>query len=86
MVKLVLDVIKSPKSLTIVDIARKLIEVDGVVRVSIRVGELGVEAVTLTVSIEGTNIDFDKVRSVLGSIGVEVHGIDEITVVRDGGV
>jgi hypothetical protein len=38
---------------------------------------------TLTVVIEGTDIDFSKVRSVVESIGGVIHSVDEVIAVSE---
>ncbi|MCS7111223.1 MAG: DUF211 domain-containing protein [Ignisphaera sp.] len=84
--KLVLDVLKTLRGSTIIDVAHKLLEVDGVSRISIKVDEVGVEVVVLTITIEGTDIDFDGVKSVLEGMGAVVHSVDEVAATRDGGI
>ncbi|MEM0262701.1 MAG: DUF211 domain-containing protein, partial [Nitrososphaerota archaeon] len=41
--KLVLDVLKTLKGPTIIDVARRLLEIDGVSRINIKVNEIDVE-------------------------------------------
>jgi hypothetical protein len=81
--KLVLDVLKTIKGSTIVELAEKLASLPGIRTVSIKVNEVDVETLTLTVVIEGTDIDFSKVRSVVESMGGVIHSVDEVIAVSE---
>lgn len=83
--KLVLDVLKTLKGPTIIDVARRLLEIKGISRISIKVNEIDVETLTLTVTIEGPEIDFDSIRSTLEDMGAVIHSVDEVIATRDSG-
>ncbi|KSW11837.1 hypothetical protein CF15_03280 [Pyrodictium occultum] len=76
--RLVLDVLKPLKDPSIVDVALELSRVDGVEGVNITVNEVDVETLSLTVVVEGDNIDFEKVRMILEEVGAAIHSIDQV--------
>ena len=76
--RLVLDVLKPMKDPSIVDVARELTRVRGVEAVNITVNEIDVETLSLTIVIEGDDIDFEGVRRVLDEVGAALHSIDQV--------
>jgi len=80
--KLVLDVLKTIKGSSIVDLAEKLTEMPGVRSVNIKVNEIDVETLTLTVVIEGEDIDYTKIKSIIESMGAVIHSVDEVIAVK----
>jgi len=76
--RLVLDVLKPLKGPSIVELAQSLTELDGVRRVSIVVNEIDVETITLTITVEGSNIDFDDIREVIERLGGVIHSVDQV--------
>ncbi len=76
--KLVLDVLKPIREPTLVTLAKNLSKVSGVREVSIVVSEMDVETVTLVVTINGDDIDYEEVESTLRELGVALHSVDEI--------
>jgi hypothetical protein len=81
--KLVLDVLKTLKGPTIIDVAHRLLEVKGIDKISIKVNEIDVETLTLTITIEGSKIDFESIKSVLDDMGAVIHSVDEVVASRD---
>jgi len=81
--KLVLDVLKQLKGPTIIEVAYRLLELDGIKSVDIEIKEIDVETLSLTITIEGSNIDFEKVRGTLEKLNVVVHSINKIYVSKD---
>uniref|UniRef100_A0A7J3YTF1 DUF211 domain-containing protein n=1 Tax=Ignisphaera aggregans TaxID=334771 RepID=A0A7J3YTF1_9CREN len=81
--KLVLDVLKQLKEPTIIELAYRLLELDGIKSVDIEIKEIDVETLSLTITIEGSNIDFEKVRGTLEKLNVVVHDINKIYVSKD---
>jgi len=75
--KVVLDAVKPIKGPSIVDVSKELADAGGVGKVIIRVDEVDVGSITMTITIEGNDIDFDKVVDVLERLGVVIHSIDE---------
>mgnify|MGYP000579379306 CR=1 FL=1 len=76
--KLVLDVLKPIREPTLVTLAKNLSKVNGVREVSIVVSEMDVETVTLVVTINGDDIDYEEVESTLRELGVALHSVDEV--------
>ncbi|MET1101914.1 MAG: DUF211 domain-containing protein [Pyrodictiaceae archaeon] len=76
--RVVLDVLKPLKEPSIVDVAKELSRLKGVEAVNITVNEVDVETLSLTVVVEGDDIDFEEVKSVLESVGAAIHSIDQV--------
>jgi len=83
--KLVLDVLKTIRGPTLIDMAQKIVELPGVDHVNIKVNEVDVETLTLTITIEGTDIDFERVRKLIESMGAVIHSVDEVTAAKESG-
>jgi len=75
--KLVLDVLK-PHIPDLIDFCRVLSTINGVKRVSAVVVEVDVETDTVKVTIEGRDIDFEKVKEKVKEMGAAVHSVDEV--------
>jgi len=75
--KLVLDVLK-PSEPSIVDMAKRLGEMDGVEGVEISVREIDRRVETVKITIEGDNLNFDKINSALDRYGATIHSIDKV--------
>ena len=76
--RLVLDVLKPLRDPAITDVAVMLSKVRGVEGVNITVKEVDVETLSLTVVIEGDDIDFEGVKRVLEEVGAAIHSIDQV--------
>lgn len=76
--RLVLDVLKPLKEPSLVDMALELTKAKGVEAVNITVNEVDVETVSLTVVIEGSDIDFEEVKNMLEEIGAAIHSVDQV--------
>jgi hypothetical protein len=76
--RLVLDVLKPLKEPSIVDVALELAKAKGVEAVNITVNEVDVETLSLTVVIEGDNIDFNEIKYILEEVGAAIHSIDQV--------
>jgi len=76
--RIVLDVLKPIKGTTIIDLAGKLTELEGIDGVNISVTDMDVETMGLMVVIEGPNINFEEVKKVLEDDGCAIHSIDEV--------
>lgn len=77
--RIVLDVLKPIKGPTLITLARNLARVAGVKEVTIVVSEMDVETVSLVVTVNGDNIDFEKLEETLRELGAALHSIDEVT-------
>ncbi len=76
--RLVLDVLKPLRDPAITEVALMLARVRGVEGVNITVREVDVETLSLTVIIEGEDIDFEGVKRVLEEVGAAIHSIDQV--------
>ncbi|MCC6046060.1 MAG: hypothetical protein LM572_04710 [Ignisphaera sp.] len=81
--KLVLDALKMLKGPTIIEVAYRLLELEGVRSVNVKVKEANAEALTLVITIEGSSIDFEKVRDALEKLNIIVQGVNEFSACRD---
>ncbi len=77
--KIVLDVLKPIKGTSIIDIAERISSLEGIDGVNIYVTDMDVETMGLMVTIEGSNIDFKKVKDILEEEGCAIHSIDEVS-------
>ena len=76
--KLVLDVLK-PHSPSIVELARRLASLHGIVGVNCMIEEVDQETESLKITIEGTAIDFPKVEATVREFGAVIHSIDSVS-------
>ncbi|MEM2006637.1 MAG: DUF211 domain-containing protein [Sulfolobales archaeon] len=81
--KIVLDVLKTIKGTSLVELAEMIVRLNGVSKISINVSEVDVETITLNVTIEGNNIDFSEVRDIIEKAGGVIHSIDYVTAEKD---
>jgi hypothetical protein len=72
---LILDVLK-PHNPTIVDVSRRLSDLNGVSGVNCMLEEVDKETDSLKITIEGTNIDYDQVEKTLEMMGAVIHSVD----------
>ncbi|BAA79655.2 conserved hypothetical protein [Aeropyrum pernix K1] len=75
--KVVLDVLKPIRGPSIIDVSREVAALPGIEGVNITVKEIDVETVTLTMTIEGSDIDYGSVEKKLEELGCIVHSIDQ---------
>ncbi|MCY0849952.1 DUF211 domain-containing protein [Sulfuracidifex metallicus] len=76
--RLVLDVLKPIKGISIVELAEKIVEHKGIEGVNISVTDMDVETMGLMIVVEGENIDFENVKNTLEEEGCAIHSIDEV--------
>ncbi|MEM0365794.1 MAG: DUF211 domain-containing protein [Acidilobaceae archaeon] len=76
--RIVLDVLKPVKGLSIVDISQEIATLNGVEGVNITVKEIDVDTMTLLITIEGKNIDFNDLEEKLETLGCVIHSIDQV--------
>ncbi|MEM0065763.1 MAG: DUF211 domain-containing protein [Sulfolobales archaeon] len=81
--KIVLDVLKTIKGTSLVELAEMIVRLNGVSRISINVSEVDVETITLNVTIEGNSIDFSEVRDIIEKAGGVIHSIDYVIAEKD---
>lgn len=75
--RLVLDVLK-PHEPTIIELARQLSELEGVEAVNISIYEIDRKVENAKVTIEGSDIAFERVAQVIQENGGTIHSIDEV--------
>lgn len=76
--RIVLDVLKPIRGPTIIDLAKKLNELEGIDGVNISVTDMDVETMGLIIVVEGPNVNFDDVKKILEEEGCAIHSIDEV--------
>ncbi len=76
--RLVLDVLKPLRDPSLTELALRLSSVRGVEGVNITVNEVDVETLSLTIVVEGDDIDFEGVKKVLEEMGAAIHSIDQV--------
>ncbi len=75
--RLVLDVLK-PHVPTILELARTLARLDGIVGVNLSLSEVDQQTETVKITLQGDDIDYVAVESVIQDFGGVVHSIDEV--------
>ena len=78
--RLLLDVDKASSRPSLVELAAAIDSVDGVEALNIIVTEIDMETMDLDISIEGNNLDYDKIVEAIETAGAVVHSLDEIVV------
>lgn len=78
--RLVLDVLKPLKEPSVVEVAKAISEVKGVSAVNVTVNEVDVETMGLIITIEGEDINFEKIEEVLTDVGAVIHSVDQVVV------
>jgi hypothetical protein len=81
--RVLLDTIKPIKGLTIIDISREIADLEGVNKVTIKVEEMDVETITMTIIVEGDDIRFEELKEALEERGVVIHSIDEVVAEKE---
>ena len=75
--RLVLDVLK-PHDPSIVDMACRLSDLDGVEAVNISVYEIDLKVENVKITMEGQNVLYEQAVSVIEGNGGTVHSLDEV--------
>ncbi len=76
-VEFLLDVLKPHQPNSYI-VAKELMKITGVSRVSVKVDELDVKTASLHINIEGNNLSLDDVTETLGTINCALHSVDEV--------
>ncbi len=79
--RLVLDVLK-PHNPSIIQLAKELSVLPGVEAVNISIYEMDQRVENAKITLEGSDIDFETVNTVIGEVGGAVHSIDEVVAGR----
>lgn len=80
--RVVLDTLK-PMEPTIIEMAKNLSVVDGVSSVNISIVEIDRKVENAKITIEGENINYEKVCAVIKDMGCSIHSIDEVVTGKD---
>ncbi len=80
--RVVLDVDKSLNRPTLIELAEAIEAVPGVEALNISVTEMDMETMGTNITVEGTNIDFEKLIDTIERTGAAIHSVDEIAVGR----
>ena len=75
--RLVLDVLK-PMEPNIIKLAEMLSQDEGVSAVNISVVEIDLKVENAKITIEGDNINYDRIRNIVQDMGGAIHSIDEV--------
>jgi hypothetical protein len=59
-------------------VARTLMKINGVTKVSIKVDELDQKTASLHMNIEGINLSLDEITEVLETMNCALHSVDEV--------
>ena len=76
--RIILDVLK-PHNPSIIELAEKLGALDGISGVNISLEEVDAQTDSVKITIEGTNIDYDKVKTEISDCGAVIHSIDGVS-------
>ena len=76
--RIILDVLK-PHSPSILEVADRLGDLEGVSGVNISLEEVDAETDSIKITIEGSNINYETVERVLLECGASIHSIDGVS-------
>jgi len=79
--RIVIDVLK-PREISLVDLSKALCEVSGTDDVAIVVKEVDANTETISITIEGKNIDFEDITDTIEEYSCAIRSIDEIEVYK----
>jgi len=75
--RLILDVLK-PHVPSIVELAKKLGDLEGISGVNISLREVDKDTDNVKITIEGENIDYEEVERVIEECGAVIHSVDGV--------
>lgn len=78
--RLVLDVDKSIRHPSLIELSLAIQRCRGVEACNITVGEIDIETVGTNITIEGTAMDYDEIEREIETTGAVVHSVDQIIV------
>lgn len=76
--RIVLDVM-SPAQLSMVDLAKELEKIDGVLQIDINLSELEKNVEDFRVTLDGFGLNYEKIRDVIKDFGAVIRNIDSMT-------
>jgi len=75
--RLVLDTLK-PMEPTIIEMAKNISVLEGVSAVNISIAEIDLKVENAKITVEGDNINYDDLQSLIQDMGGSIHSIDEV--------
>ena len=75
--RVVLDTLK-PMDPTIIEMAKMISVIDGVSAVNISIVEIDLKVENAKITVEGENINYEKVEELIQDMGASIHSIDEV--------
>ncbi len=75
--RVVLDTLK-PMEPTIIEMAKMLSVIDGVASVNISIVEIDLKVENAKITVEGEDINYEKVEELIQDMGASIHSIDEV--------
>ena len=75
--RLVLDMLK-PLAPSLIEVSKALAGIKGIEAVNLIVYEMDRETETIKATIEGDDIDFEKIKEVIEKFGAVVHSVDAV--------
>jgi len=76
--RIILDVLK-PHNPSIIELAERLGALEGISGVNISLEEVDAQTDSIKITIEGTNIDYGKVKAEISDCGAVIHSIDGVS-------
>lgn len=76
--RIVIDVLK-PHEPSIIELTNKLSDLEGVEGVDIAINEIDSKVENAKITIEGSDLVYDKIVNVVTSVGGTVHSIDKVS-------
>ena len=75
--RVVLDTLK-PMEPTIIEMAKLMSVIEGVSAVNISIVEIDLKVENAKITVEGENINYEKVEELIQDMGASIHSIDEV--------
>ena len=75
--RVVLDTLK-PMEPTIIEMAKMISVIEGVSAVNISIVEIDLKVENAKITVEGENINYEKVEELIHDMGASIHSIDEV--------
>ena len=76
--RVILDVLK-PHQPSILELADRLGDIEGISGVNISLEEVDADTDSIKITIEGNNIEYEKVEKILSDCGASIHSIDGVS-------
>ena len=76
--RIILDVLK-PHAPSIIEVAEKISQLEGITGVNISLEEVDAETDSVKITIEGNNIEYNKVKDTITECGAVIHSIDGVS-------